>query len=258
MVVKFTGYIPFLQAFSFLLAIIGFVQILHDQPMGFMLLSIGVIAFFVFFTLWVWTLLITLTDDVGDDAGKLQRAKKLQWAIRLVLFWMFTFSVSFALIPMYYWLNGSGMHVHGGADMMSSVSDVTPVGRDEKVSVYLSSQIDTDSTPLRFHISPKVVSLSPGGSLPVSMDIHNTSQEKQTYRLVAKVAPDVAKDFVSFPYLDKHRDIVIEPGATLKLDADIRLSDTVPKIIGDISMTLFLFTDKVQGAWKKMQNSWNP
>ena len=250
------GVIPFLQALSFLLVIIGFAQVLHQQPFGLVILFAGVMLFFVFFSLWVWSLLVTLIAPADDAQAALKREQKLQWAIRLGVFWMLAFSSSFAMIPLYYWLNGSGGHVHGGM-VASQTQDDKMVANDAIVAVYLRGQITTDATPLSLDIVPDVLRLTPGSSAPVQIKITNKSTQKQVYRMVAKTAPDAAKHYFSFDYVDKPQDIVIAPQGSVELKPTLTLAKAIPYAMGDMSLMLFLFSDKVDNAWKKMQNAWN-
>ncbi len=249
--------IPFLQAVSFLIAIVGFVQVLHHHPLGMITLMLGVILFFIFFTMWVWTLLVMVMDTHSADTAAHKRSAKLQWAIRLVIFWMLAFSSSFALIPLYYWLNGTTMHVHGGAMSTNVIEDMTQVAADTKVSVYLRSQVSTDATPLSFVVEPEVMRLYPGEQASVKMKIHNNSDIAQTYRLVAKTAPDTAKQYLHFDYIDNAKEVVIKPKQSLVITPSLTVHKSIPKVLGDMSITMFLFSDKIDNAWKKMQNNWN-
>ena len=250
------GVVPFLQALSFLLVMVGFVQVLHHHPLGMVVLLAGVMLFFMFFSMWVWSLLVMLVEPAQDARASLQRAEKLQWAIRLVIFWMLAFSSSFALIPLYYWLNGSGGHVHGAMTVTQDLQDKL-VASDDLVAVYLRGQVGTDSTPLTLSIEPDVLRLTPGSSAPVNIKIVNESNDKQVYRMVAKTAPDTARHYFSFDYMDEPKDIVIAPKGSVELKPTLTLAKAIPHALGDMSLMLFLFSDKVDNAWKKMQNAWN-
>ena len=168
-----TGKIPFGQVCSLLLMGFGFAGYLHHAFWGVWVLLVGVFSFLLFLCLWVRLLLMSV-----NQAGQASlREHKVGVAIRLVLLWLLSFSSSFALIPLYYWLNSGGGHVHGA--QASAGIDSTPLRAGEKVRVFFTQDVNTEKLDVQVSIDPKYIDLVPGESASLAITVHNASSQEQ-------------------------------------------------------------------------------
>ncbi len=249
------GVIPFLQALSFLMAIIGFVGFLHGFTYSLFVMMAGVLLFFMFFSLWVWHLLVEAAAPHNDKL-ELMKQRKLNVAIRLVLFWMFAFSTSFAMIPMYYWLHGLSGHAHGGSTGETQLHSDKPMAANAKASVYITTHTATDSLPVKIHVDTPLLELHPGTKQPVRITITNPLNKTMTYRLLARVAPDVAQPYIMYPYLHEGHVVKIPAKGKKVLQTTVSLQKHIPEALTSLAITLFLYGDMNQDSWQKMQTGW--
>ncbi|MEC8064132.1 MAG: hypothetical protein VX112_04725 [Pseudomonadota bacterium] len=245
-----TGQISFAQVCALMFAGLGFGGYLHNKSWGVWILLIGVIGFILSLMLWVRSLLM---EEV-PAAYKPLRDRKFVIALRLVGLWLLSFSSSFALIPLYYWLNGNGGHVHGASASM--ILDSSPMDVGERVSVFFTTDVNTYKLPVKFSIEPENVLLSPGQKAEIRLVIHNPSDEYCTFNILAKPSPSEIQPFVHYDVINKPITIDVAAGSTKSLPYSVHIMESLPRSIGNITIAHFLYGNDRPENWRKMQAGW--
>ena len=245
-----TGWISFGQVCALFLVGLGFGGYLHEKMWGVWTLLLGIVGFLFFLILWVRSL---LTVHVNPKKQALRERKRVI-AIRLVFLWLASLSSSFALIPLYYWLNGNGGHVHGASSGM--IQDEVPVALGEKVSVFFTADVNTYRLPVMFSIEPSNALIEPGQTVEIILVIHNPTDQYHTYHIGAKPSPSEIQPYIHYDVIGNPITIDVAAGATKRLPYHVHVTDVLPGSVGNISIAHFLYGEDRADNWKKMQAGW--
>lgn len=243
------GMVSFAQVCAVLVIGYGFGGFLHGEPGAQWILILGIVLFLFFLVLWVRSLL--LAPEETDPA---LRHRKQVMAMRLVGLWVFSFATSFAMIPMYYWLNGSGGHVHGAAP--SSLLDATPLSQEENVAIFMVTDVNTDKLPVRFSVHPDVITARPGGAYEVEVSVYNPLNTMQTFTLAAKSTPAEASPFLHYALIGEAKTVEVMPDSTQTLTYVLHVEEAMPASLGNITVAHFLYGKQAPENWKKMMAGW--
>lgn len=243
------GAVSFGQVCAVLVIGYGFGGFLHDQPGALWILILGIVLFLFFLVVWVRSLLLA-----PEETDPNLRHRKQVMAVRLVGLWLFSFATSFAMIPMYYWLNGSGGHVHGAAP--ASLLDATPLSQEDDVAIFMVTDVNTDKLPVRFQVHPAVVTARPGGSYEVEVSVYNPLDTLQTFTLAAKSTPAEVSPFLHYALIGDAVTVEVMPKNTETFTYALHVAEEMPASLGNVTVAHFLYGKQAPENWKKMMAGW--
>ena len=245
--------LPFFSVLSLLLATLGFVQYLHGSWYAWWLMLLGFTLMWVLLLLWL-QLLWTESKPVGAVAAG-ESLRKFWLAVRLHTLWCLAFASSFAMIPMYYWMNGAQGHVHGAAADTLDYSKVTMLAAGDAVNIYPTIDLNTERLPLIAQLTNNKLSLTPGAAASLTLTLQNLSAQPQPVLLQAKLAPAAAAQYVHFRWLQE-QNIVLAAHESRQFKLQLHLRSSIPESLASMQLALFCYGDAPADPWRKMLAGW--
>ncbi|MEC8882293.1 MAG: hypothetical protein VX737_03340 [Pseudomonadota bacterium] len=241
------GQLPIILILFLCALMLSFLQWLHGVGIfgyGVLIFGVGVLVSIGY---WLFDLCHVKVNDTG--------LRKRNVAIKLSLFLLFAFSMTFIMMFMYHWLNEDG-HVHGasGGGGHVAASD-TGIGQHGHAVVFSNVHLRGYLLPVSVTVGHKQLKVSAKVPSSVVLTFVNRSDMPVYLRVSAKSSPSQVKHFVNYSLLYDDKILQLAPKETKELVTEIAIGHDFPIELEPFSLDHFVFGLDHPSAWKKMQGS---
>ena len=130
------------------------------------------------------------------------------------------------------------------------------MSKEDTLTVFLVTDVNTDKLPVRFRISPEFIDCEPGSSHEVVLSIYNPLDVLQTFTLAAKSTPSEASSYLHYDLIGEVATVEVVPKGSATLTYTLHVSEHVPASIGNITVAHFLYGKQAPENWRKMMAGW--